>query len=71
VKECVYCGTPCDPSIGAARRLTTTIWPERRVEEGPTIVMFFCSKDHRNIFLTENIPGGTVQARHIGGNGED
>jgi hypothetical protein len=64
MRNCALCNAECDSSLGFSRRLTTTFWPENRVEYSPTIVMFFCSRDHRDSFLDEGRVGGEVQQRH-------
>jgi hypothetical protein len=63
MRVCSYCDKECDASIGASHKLTTTVWPENRIEYSPTFVMFFCSKVHRDTFLAQKRVGGERQKK--------
>lgn len=73
MRTCSYCGQECDSQIGMARELHTTYWGGKRsgVVHSPNVVTFFCSEDHRNLFISTGAAGGEVQTDRWTNGGED
>lgn len=64
MRICAWCDEDCDSSLGIARELKTDYWGGKKgitVEYAPKVVSFFCSEEHRNLFLTDGGVGGEIQ----------
>lgn len=69
MRNCSFCGAPCDSSTGLSRELKTVYWGGSRngnVEYAPKLVSFFCNEEHRNDFLVAGARGGEVQTKRVG-----
>ena len=65
LRNCALCTEECTPDIGVAITIQTVYWGGKRTgtEYGPRLVSFFCTEEHRNVFLELGAPGGELQRK--------